>query len=181
MATVPTPPRPAPAAPTGPTGPGAAAEPRPLQEEIGQRRPFSSVAVEAALGLGRTADLLRDQFAAALKPHGISPTQYNVLRILRGAGPDGLPTLEIGHRMVTREPDVPRLIDRMEKAGLVERRRCTKDRRVVWCTLSDQGASLLGTLDPIAESLPVRQLAALGEDEQKTLVSLLDRVRAGAR
>lgn len=161
--------------------PPPAVTPRPLQDEIGQRRPFSSVAVEAVLGVERTGDALREQFAAALKPHGISPTQYNVLRILRGAGPDGLPTLEIGHRMVTREPDVPRLIDRMEKAGLVVRRRCTKDRRVVWCALSEHGAALMHVLDPIAEQLPVRQLAALSEAEQKTLVSLLDRIRATAR
>lgn len=152
-----------------------------LQEEIGQRRPFASVAVEAVLGIERTGDALREQFAAALKPHGISPTQYNVLRILRGAGGAGLPTLEIGHRMVTREPDVPRLIDRMERAGLVVRRRCTTDRRIVRCTLSEHGATLLRTLDPIAESLPVQQLSTLDESEQRTLVALLDRVRAALR
>jgi DNA-binding MarR family transcriptional regulator len=163
------------------TDPRPVPAPRPLHDEIGQRRPFSSVAVEAVLGVERTGDALREQFAAALKPHGVSPTQYNVLRILRGAGPDGLATLEIGHRMVTREPDVPRLIDRMEKAGLVTRRRCTKDRRVVWCTLSEQGAALMHVLDPIAEELPVQQLSALTESEQRTLVTLLDRVRATLR
>lgn len=157
--------------------PGSA---RPLQEEIGQRRPFTSTAVEAVLGIGRTSDLLSGAFALALKPHGVSPTQYNVLRILRGAGDEGLPTLEIGHRMVTREPDVPRLIDRMEKAGLVERRRCTEDRRVVWCTLSAKGRTLCATLDPIADGLPVRQMAVLTEEEQRTLVALLDRVRGAA-
>ncbi|MCU0619639.1 MAG: MarR family transcriptional regulator [Gemmatimonadaceae bacterium] len=155
--------------------------PRPLQAEIAQTRPFSSTAVEAVLGIERTADLLQGAFAAALKPHGVSPTQYNVLRILRGAGEHGLPTLEIGHRMVTREPDVPRLIDRMEKAGLVTRRRCTADRRVVWCALSAQGASLMSLLDPIAEGLPVSQMSMLSAEEQRTLVTLLDRVRAGAR
>ncbi len=163
-----------------PTAAGADT-PRPLQAEIGQSRPFSSTAVEAVLGIERTADKLQGAFAAALKPHGVSPTQYNVLRILRGAGEHGLPTLEIGHRMVTREPDVPRLIDRMEKAGLVTRRRCTEDRRVVWCSLSPQGASLMTVLDPIAEGLPVQQMAMLSEEEQRTLVTLLDRVRAGAR
>lgn len=161
--------------------PATSAPPAPLQVEIAQSIPFSSRAVEAVLAMERTADLLMRGFSDVLKPFGLTPTQYNVLRILRGAGAQGLPTLEISHRMVTREPDVPRLIDRMEKAGLVARQRCTSDRRVVWCSLTDAARELMVRVDPIAEGLPVEQMAPLSEEEQDALVTMLERIRASIR
>jgi MarR family transcriptional regulator, organic hydroperoxide resistance regulator len=158
-----------------------AAAPAPLQAEISQSIPFPTRAVEAVLALERTADQLIRQFADALKPFGITPTQYNVLRILRGAGKKGLPTLEISQRMVTREPDMPRLIDRMEKAGLVARTRCTDDRRVVWCSLTDPARELMLRVDPMADSQPAEQMSVLSDEEQVALVGMLERVRASIR
>src|ERR1035437_4343698 len=100
----------------------------PLQRELRQRRPFQSAAHEAIVGLLRTADLIRRHAAAVVEPHGITTQQFNVLRILRGAGGDGLPTLEVGARMVEQTPGVTRLLDRLEAKDLVRRQRCPNDR-----------------------------------------------------
>src|SRR5271154_5622202 len=99
--------------------------------ELKQSRPFPSLAAEAAVNIVRTADSLLRGLAAALKPHRISPGQYNVLRILRGAGRSGLPCGEIAARMITRDPDMTRLLDRLESGALIARARDTRDRRVV--------------------------------------------------
>jgi DNA-binding MarR family transcriptional regulator len=154
------------------------ADATPLQRELRQTVPFSSPAVEAVLGIQRTADAVTRHFSAILKPFGITQTQYNVLRILRGAGDKGLPTLEISQRMVTSDPDVPRLVDRLDKLGWVTRTRCAEDRRVVWCSVTPAGLDMLAQTDALADSVPVEQLAALSPEEQRQLVSLLDRVRA---
>jgi MarR family transcriptional regulator, organic hydroperoxide resistance regulator len=155
-----------------------AADATPLQRELRQTVPFSSPAVEAVLGIQRTAEASTRHFSAILKPFGITQTQYNVLRILRGAGEKGLPTLEISQRMVTSDPDMPRLVDRLDKLGWVTRTRCENDRRVVWCSVTSAGLDMLAKTDALAESAPVEQLAVLTPDEQRLLVSLLDRVRA---
>src|SRR5215213_3217733 len=108
--------------------------PRPpsLREEIKQTRPFRSPEQEAFLNLQRTADVLMSRMGAVMQDHaGVSPTQYNVLRILRGAGDDGLPCRAVADRMVTRDPDITRLLDRLERDGLISRTRDTRDRRVV--------------------------------------------------
>src|SRR5580765_7777125 len=97
-----------------------------LGEEIKKVRPFESVEQEALLNLVRTADVLAGQIAELFKPSGLSATRYNVLRILRGAGPDGLPCGEVAARMITRDPDVTRVLDRMEKRKLIARRRDDK-------------------------------------------------------
>ena len=100
-----------------------------LQHELRQRRPFASPAHEAVVGLMRTADLVRRQMTALVEPHGITLQQFNVLRILRGAGDEGLPTLEVAERMIEQTPGVTRLLDRLEAKELVRRQRCPKDRR----------------------------------------------------
>src|SRR5882672_9277108 len=103
-----------------------------LQSELKQKVPFAGPEQEAYLALLRTADALESQVEAKLKEFGLTGTQYNALRILRGAGPDGIPCSEIGERMITRDPDVTRLLDRLQKRGLVKRTRGQQDRRVIY-------------------------------------------------
>ena len=149
-----------------------------LAREIQQKRPFQSARHEAALGLLKTVDLLRLHISRVLEPFGVTDQQYNVLRILRGAGKDGLPTLAIAERMIERAPGITRLIDRLEKKGLVSRKRCTSDRRQVFCILAPAGARLLARMDaPVGKS--DEALGALNEADLKTLIRLLDAVRAG--
>lgn len=148
-----------------------------IQSEIKQSKPFSSLAEEAAVALARTADLLNDRIAAFLKPYGISPTQYNVLRILRGAGTTGHKCSEIGERMITRDPDVTRLLDRMEKAGWIERTRDRNDRRVVITRITRSGLQLTKEIDePLAE-FNRKELGHLGRTDLRRLIELLDTVR----
>jgi len=132
--------------------------------------PARSLEENAYIALLRTADGLQTRLASWLKPHGISPTQYNALRILRGAGPDGLPCTQIGERMFTHDPDITRLLDRLEKRKLVVRSRDSKDRRVVRARITSEGLDLLAELDrPLREF--VKQL--LGAARAEELLSLL--------
>src|SRR6266699_1541446 len=130
-----------------------------VRSEIKQQRPFPSPHQEAVVTLMRTADLARRVVAGVVEPHGITAQQYNVLRILRGAGQDGLPTLEIAERMIEQTPGITRLIDRLETKKLVSRERCATDRRQVFCRISAPGLALLARLDE-----PVRAISdeALG-------------------
>ena len=151
---------------------------RTIVEDLKQTRPFASLGQEAYVTLLRTADDARRLGASVLEDSDITLQQYNVLRILRGAGPEGLPTLAIGERMVERTPGVTRLIDRMVDRSWVVRERCKKDRRRVWCRITDEGLELLDALDG-----PIRRVDsvigdALSDDEMRALVSLLDRIRA---
>lgn len=148
-----------------------------LRDEIRQSRPFDSPAQEAFLGILRTAAELEHTFAEMLRPHGITSTQYNVLRILRGAGPDGLCRNEVRDRMVARVPDATRLLDRLEGMGLIERRRDTDDRRFVTTRITDEGLSMLAALDAPVVALHETQLGALEPAEVRTLTALLERVR----
>src|SRR2546421_4872425 len=123
-----------------------------LKDEIKKKKPFDDPAEEAHLNLQRTASVLAAGFERLIKDAGLSGPQYNVLRILRGAGGDGLPCQEVGARMITRVPDVTRLVDRLEAAGLVERNRTTEDRRVVMIKITRKGLDAIAALDqPIAE------------------------------
>lgn len=149
-----------------------------LQQELGQRRPFSSTSQEALIGVLRTADQLKRHLELVMAGHEITLQQFNVLRILRGAGPDGLPTLTIGTRMIERAPGVTRLLDRLEARGLVQRSRSTADRRQVVCTLSKLGTKVLAALDAPVLAADGNAMSALSPDEQAELVHLLDRVRA---
>src|SRR6266478_4884762 len=130
----------------------------------------------AFLDLLRTCDLLSRGPAQFLKSEDLSPTQYNVLRILRGA-PPGLPCGEIANRMITRDPDVTRLLDRLEKRDLVSRCRKQKDRRVVYTRITDQGLKLLAELDPQVKAGHKKQLAHLGADKLRHLIELLETAR----
>ena len=148
-----------------------------LQRELKQSRPFVSPTQEAAISLMRTADLVRRSVSAVVEPHGITVQQYNVLRILRGAGDAGLPTLEIAGRMIEQTPGITRLIDRLEVKKLVDRERCETDRRQVFCRITSHGLGLLSRLDdPIRDAEQVA-LASLSERQLAQLLSLLDRAR----
>lgn len=148
-----------------------------INEELRQTR-FRSVSQQAYLSLLRTADTARRHAAWVLQVGDITLQQYNVLRILRGAGQEGLPTLAIGERMIERTPGITRLIDRMEAKGWVRRRRCTEDRRRVWCLITEDGLSMLGELDGPVESIDTVLEEVLDADELAALVDSLDRIRA---
>jgi DNA-binding MarR family transcriptional regulator len=148
-----------------------------VRDEIKQTRPFASAEQEAHVSLGRTWAVLEHAFSDALKPHGITPTQFNVLRILRGAGEKGLCRGEVMERMITRVPDATRLLDRMESAGLIGRRRDTSDRRFVTTTITEAGLRLLDELDEPVQALHRRHFRKLDPAEMRVLIELLDRIR----
>lgn len=148
-----------------------------LQAEIKQTRPFSSLEEEVVLNLQRTADALLRGEAVLLKTVDLSPVQYNVLRILRGARPSGLKCREIGGRMVTRDPDVTRLLDRMEKRGLIARERQSRDRRVVETRITAAGLKLLKSLDAPMTALSRQLLAHMDRPSLEILNGLLEKAR----
>ena len=148
-----------------------------LQDELKQTRPFKDLEEEAYLSILRTAAMLDHSVAQALKPHGVTTTQYNVLRILRGAGAAGLCRNEVGERLVTAVPDVTRLLDRMEEMGLIARKRGTEDRRFVTTTLTKKGSDLVNRLDARVGRIHAEQLGHVDKRRLKTLVDLLGEVR----
>jgi DNA-binding MarR family transcriptional regulator len=150
-----------------------------VQAEISQTRPFHSLGAEVTVSILRTAAVIDRFLNQVTAPHGITIQQYNVLRILRGAGTAGLPTLAIRDRMVHEAPGVTRLVDKLVQAGLVRRERCSPDRRQVLCNITAQGLSVLDALDGPINAADDVSVSALGPAEQRALVKLLDRVRAG--
>lgn len=148
-----------------------------LARDIKQKKKFTSLEQEAFLLLQRTTSELAELGTAVLKDVGLSGAQYNVLRILRGAGAEGLPCGEISDRLVTRDPDITRLLDRMEKRGHVERRREAGDRRVVTARITKDGLSLLASLDEPVNASHRRQLGHLTRTDLRALIALLERVR----
>ncbi len=148
-----------------------------IQQEIQQTKPVPSLEEEAYLNVQRTANVLLQGLTEVLRAHDLTPTQYNVLRILRGAGDTGLTAGEVGDRMITRDPDVTRLLDRLEKRGLAKRWRCTHDRRVVWTRLTPAGSAAIAPLDAEIAELHLRQVAHLGAERLTTLISLLEAAR----
>jgi len=150
-----------------------------IREEIKQRKQFPSLEAEAVLALLRTADQLQTGIAEMLKPYQLSPTQYNALRILRGAGVQGLPCSEIGERMLSRDPDITRLLDRLERRGLALREREARDRRVIKARIQPTGVKLLESLDRPVEQHTRSMLRHLGEPRLRTLIRLLDLARSG--
>lgn len=149
-----------------------------LQHELKKRQPFASLAQEALLNLSRTTDRVQIQFDRLFRQHGLTPSQYNILRILRGEGKP-LPILEIASRTVTVVPGITGLIDRLEQAGHVQRRRCTEDRRVVYVELQPSGLAALELLDPLVAGLEAELAQGLKADELQTLSRLLEKLRAG--
>lgn len=154
---------------------------RSLRSEIKQEAPFRSLEEEAYLSVIRTADLMSRSMAVAFKDFGLTLTQYNVLRILRGAGAEGLPSGEVGERMITREPDITRLLDRMEERGWVHRRRDATDRRVMLAYLTLAGRELVDQLDIPVAGLLEQCLGHLDDSKLAELSDLLGTVREGGK
>ena len=141
--------------------------------------PKADLEAHVFVALMRTADLLARGAEALLKPHGLSITQYNILRILRGAGPEGLACREVGSRLISRDPDMTRLLDRMESRGLIARARENKDRRVVKTRITAEGLRILAELDAPVGELHQRQLQHVPEKHLRQLAALLERARTG--
>ena len=150
-----------------------------IERELKQARPFPTRRGEAAVALMRTADLLRRLLEQALEPLGVTAQQYNVLRILRGARPEPLPTLDIAERMIERTPGITRLLDRLEAKKLVQRDRCKSDRRQVLCTITAAGLELLRDADGIVTEIESTSLGRLSDVKTRQLIQLLDAIREG--
>ncbi len=148
-----------------------------LQHELKKRGPFESLEQEAALNLVRTNDQLQIRFVRLFRDFGLTPSQYNVLRILRGEG-GPLPILEIANRTVTVVPGITGLIDRLEEAGYVSRARCSEDRRVIFVSLTTQAEKLLAKIDVPLQELHKRLLSQLSAAELRQLTQLLEKIRA---
>jgi len=148
-----------------------------LRRALKQTRPFDSLEQEVLVALQVATARLMEPFTRHLRQEaGITPAQYNVLRILRGAGAPGLSCGEIAERMIDRDPDVTRLLDRLVKAGLAERRRDTADRRVVRVQLSEAGRETLAAVDRTVKTYPALLVDALGPDRLAQLLTLLEDV-----
>lgn len=148
-----------------------------LLEELRQTKPFTSLEEEALLSVVRTSAVLMDEFEQKLKPYGITATQYNVLRILRGSEPTGLGRNELRDRMLTRMPDVTRLLDRMEEAGLVERTRGDEDRRMVGTRITREALRLLAKLDKVITDDQKRRFQGVSPRQLQSLIDVLGKVR----
>ena len=147
-----------------------------LQQELKKKNPFESAEEEAVLNLIRTSDLFQNRFGRLFREHGITSSQYNVLRILRGAG-QPLPSLEIASAMVHVVPAITGLIDRLEKQELVERDRCIEDRRVVYVKLTKKGSQVLKQIDDPILNLHKQVIGHLTRKELKELSRLLEKAR----
>ncbi|MEW5919129.1 MAG: MarR family transcriptional regulator [Gemmatimonadota bacterium] len=152
-----------------------------ILEELKQKRPFHSRYQEALLALMRTVAVAKRPVVKVVETTGISLAQYNVLRILRGAGPEGLPTLAIRERMIEEAAGITRLIDKLEAAGYVSRERSTPDRRLVLCRITNAGLDLLASVDDDVREADKAVLSILNAEELDQLIALLDKVRAGKR
>ena len=148
-----------------------------LKEELKQTKPFRTLCQEAQLNIVRTSNVLSDAFEQMLKPFGITGTQYNVLRILRGAEPGGLCRNEVSERLLNRMPDATRLLDRMEDAGLVTRERSTTDRRLVHTRITRKGREIVDGLDEASDIQHQKSLGHLSEQQLRSLIKLLELAR----
>jgi DNA-binding MarR family transcriptional regulator len=154
--------------------------PSKLQDEIKQTRPFARSSSEAFLSILRTATLLEHEGNEALRPHGLTHTQYNVLRILRGAGRDGLCGRAIAERLISKVPDVSRLLDRMDEMDLITRERDATDRRHVTARISARGRRLLVQAEPDIETLERKRFSGVPPTLVAALVKALAAVRGAA-
>jgi DNA-binding MarR family transcriptional regulator len=148
-----------------------------ILDELQQTKPFRHIEEELFLNIQRTADILLQEILDVLRPCGLSATQYNVLRILRGAGEAGVTCKEIGARLVTRDPDITRLLDRLEKRNLLTRARTREDRRFVSIRISDEGIDLLRQLDAPVEEKQVEMMRHMSREQLASAVALLERLR----
>ncbi len=149
-----------------------------LSGEIKQSKPFASPQTEAILNLQRTADQFTRALAEALKPMDVSPTQYNALRIVRGAGKEGCSCGEIAERMVTHDPDITRLVDRLERRELVQRIRSEEDRRIVKVRITSKGGRTLADLAPVVAELEQRLMGHFNKERLGLLIDLLEEARS---
>ena len=149
-----------------------------LKREIVQERPFSNPEEEALLNLLRTADCLNRAIQRKTRPFGITSTQYNVLRILRGSQPQGLTCSAIGDRMITADPDITRLLGRLKALKLIRQQRDKRDRRVIWTQISPAGLTVLAEMDPMVQEFPGELLGHLGHDRLTHLIELLELARS---
>lgn len=152
---------------------------RHLQQELRQSRPFATLEEEVHLELQRTAQVAARWIAVALKPWGLSEAQFNVLRILRGAGPEGLPSARIGERMVRHDPDLTRLLDRLEKGGLVAKGRDPRDRRIVSARITGAGMRVVARASKAVRTAVAAALGPLGPHRLQMLADLLEAARGG--
>src|SRR5436305_7331578 len=148
-----------------------------LAKEIGQNKPFQSREEEAFLNLGRTYESLQQRVAELLRGHQLTPTQYNMLRILRGAAPQGLTCSQATERMLSPDPDITRLLDRMEARGLISRDRTKEDRRVVITRITDRGLELTKQIDAPVHHLLKQCLGRVGQQRLKELIDVLEALR----
>ena len=148
-----------------------------LKLEIEQQRPFSTLEEEALLNLVRTSDFLGRAQQRKMREWGVTSTQYNVLRILRGAHPQGLTCSAIGSRMITAEPDVTRLLTRLKALKLIRQQHDRRDRRVLWTQISPAGLRLLAKMDPVVNHAPVELLGHMTPEELTELIRLLELAR----
>ena len=148
-----------------------------IQSELRQSKPFRSIAQEATIALLRTASVVSRAVARVVEPSGLSLAQYNALRIIRGAGTGGIPTLSIRERMIDEGTTITRLLDKLDDAGLIRRERSYPDRRQVLCFVTDAGRKLLDSLDPQVNAMDEDVVASLDESQLETFVELLDTVR----
>jgi DNA-binding MarR family transcriptional regulator len=148
-----------------------------LKLEIVQERPFASPQEEALLNLLRTSDCLSRVFHRQTREWGLTSTQYNVLRILRGAHPNGLTCSAIGERMITADPDITRLLGRLKALHLIRQQRDTRDRRVMWTQISETGLELLRQMEPVIARLPGELLGHLDDGKIEHLIQLLEEAR----
>ena len=148
-----------------------------LKQEIAQHRPFDSVEEEAVLNIMRTSDCLQRAFQHRTRDWGVTSTQYNVLRILRGAHPQGLTCSAIGERMITAVPDITRLLARLKAMKLIRQQRDKRDRRVVWTQISAAGLDLLRQMDPEISRIPRKLLGHLSPEELTEFIRLLEVAR----
>lgn len=153
-----------------------------IQEELQQRRPFQNKRQELFLALLRTAAVVKRPIAKVVEAHDLSLAQYNVLRILRGAGNEGLPTLTIRERMIEEAAGITRLIDKLEASGMVRRDRgASSDRRQVFCRITEGGLKVLAELDPLVTVATDEALAHFDDARLDQLLGVLEEVRASAR
>ena len=152
-----------------------------VRGEIRQGKPFRSRRQEAAIALLRTASVVHRAIARVVEPHGLSLAQYNALRIVRGAGTGGVPTLAIRDRMIEEGTTITRLVDRLEQAGWIRRERSVPDRRQVICYATDAGRKLLDKLDPLVDAADEATMASVGARDLDRLIGLLDTVRGALR
>ena len=152
-------------------------KPSRIQSEIKQKRPFRSRHQEATIALLRTADVVRRRIAQVIAAGGVTPQQYNVLRIIAGAGKDGIPTLDIAGRMIEITPGITRLLDRLEARKLVRRERCPTDRRQVLCWLTEAGRGVLRDLEGPVNQADRSSIGDLATGDLERLIELLESVR----